>query len=611
MAKSGPNKAKAIVDAAAAGGWAVPAMCLYNLEGIIASVAAAEAKSSPVILQLFPWAVEYANGLLVHAAAEAAAKAKVPVAVHMDHCQSPEMVKRAADLRGFDGIMVDMSHYEKEENLAKTKELTEYCHARGIITEAEPGRINGGEDGVSDTADLEGILTTVEQADEFIATGIDWLAPAFGNVHGKYGPRGPQLEYDRLGKIRESTKGRVELVLHGAGAEYFDEKLLQECIGHGIAKCNINDIVNGPFMEHLAEKAKEGRLTALIEESTAVIQRHTEKCRIILFQRSVYPHGNFAMASQTSRASRTQVVDVEYRDARTGNRVYERRVQEVPWEEISNVRNRELALVRRRDSSPEPETRRYEERSPPRRREEESTSQQDQRSPPRRREEEYTSQRGQRSRIGNDDEVVPYRREDRYDRRAPRRDDGGARDQDDNNDKNSDGQSARSHQRRPRQREGGRARSEDRSQTGRNRRGGGEKEKKNEQQDDNGKLWYSMKNRREGNLLERNFDSSYDGLIAAAAGAALGAITARNLDKDQFEDASVEGKRTKILKMVGGAVAGAAVLNVGENWYRVYTEEKEERKEVKEKEGTRRERENGFKSNGEMLGEGFESLQYV
>ncbi|KAK1069346.1 hypothetical protein LTR74_004912 [Friedmanniomyces endolithicus] len=302
------------------------------------------------------------------------------------------------------------------------------------------------------------------------------------------------------------------------------------------------------------------------------------------------------MASQTSRASRTQVVDVEYRDARTGNRVYERRVQEVPWEEISNVRNRELALVRRRDSSPEPETRRYEERSPPRRREEESTSQQDQRSPPRRREEEYTSQRGQRSRIGNDDEVVPYRREDRYDRRAPRRDDGGARDQDDNNDNNSDGQSARSRQRRPRQREGGRARSEDRSQTGRNRRGGGEKEKKNEQQDDNGKLWYSMKNRREGNLLERNFDSSYDGLIAAAAGAALGAITARNLDKDQFEDASVEGKRTKILKM---------------NWYRVYTEEKEERKEVKEKEGTRRERENGFKSNGEMLGEGFESLQYV
>ncbi|TKA30586.1 hypothetical protein B0A54_15171 [Friedmanniomyces endolithicus] len=319
------------------------------------------------------------------------------------------------------------------------------------------------------------------------------------------------------------------------------------------------------------------------------------------------------MASQTSRTSRTQVVDVEYRDARTGNRVYERRVQEIPWEEISTVRNRELAMVRRRDSSSEPETRRYEERSPPQRREEEYTWQRSQRDPPRQREEEYTSQRGQRSRGGNDDDVVPYRRDDRYDRRGPRRDDRAARDQDDNNNNNnnSEGESSHSRQRRPRRREGGRARSEDRSQTGRNRRGGGDKEKKNEPQDDNAKLWYSMKNRREGNLLERNFDSSYDGLIAAATGAALGAITARNLDKDQFEDASVESKRTKILKMVGGAVAGAAVLNVGENWYRVYTEEKEERKEEKEKEGTRRERENGFKSNGEMLGEGFESLQYV
>lgn len=217
----------------------------------------------------------------MHAAAEAAKKAKVPVAVHMDHCQSPEMVKRAADLGGFDGIMVDMSHYEKEENLQKTRELTEYCHARGIITEAEPGRINGGEDGVADTAELEGILTTPEQADEFIATGIDWLAPAFGNVHGKYPRGGPQLQYDRLKSIRESTKDRVELVLHGAGAEYFgsdDGKLFQENLARGIAKCNINDIINAPYMELLAKRAKEGRLTAMIEEATQVMQKETEKC---------------------------------------------------------------------------------------------------------------------------------------------------------------------------------------------------------------------------------------------------------------------------------------------------------------------------------------------
>ncbi|KAK5110178.1 hypothetical protein LTR62_006174 [Meristemomyces frigidus] len=281
MSKPTTNRAKAIVDAAAAGGWAVPAMCLYNIEGILASVRAAEAKDSPVILQLFPWAVEYADGLLVHAAAEAARNAKVPVAVHMDHCQSPEMVKRAADIGGFDGIMVDMSHYEKEENLSLTKELTEYCHARGIITEAEPGRINGGEDGVKDTAELEGILTTPAQADEFIATGIDWLAPAFGNVHGKYQPGGPQLQYDRLQSIRDSTKGRVELVLHGAGAEWFgtdNGELLRKNIAHGIAKCNINDIINDPYKEFWAMNAATMGLTGLIEGGTGIMQRETERC---------------------------------------------------------------------------------------------------------------------------------------------------------------------------------------------------------------------------------------------------------------------------------------------------------------------------------------------
>lgn len=177
--------------------------------------------------------------------------------------------------------MVDMSHYEKEENLQLTKELTEYCHARGIITEAEPGRINGGEDGVADTAELEGILTTPAQADEFIATGIDWLAPAFGNVHGKYGPKGPQLQYDRLQSIRDATKGRVELVLHGAGAEWFGSdngKLIQENISHGISKANINDIINGPYQKYLADNASSKGLTGLIEGATAVMQKETEKC---------------------------------------------------------------------------------------------------------------------------------------------------------------------------------------------------------------------------------------------------------------------------------------------------------------------------------------------
>ena len=273
------NRALKIVSAAAQGGYAVPALCCYNVEAIIASVRAAEAKRSPMIIQLFPWAVTYADGLLVHAAAEAADNASVPVAVHMDHAQSPEMVKRAADLGGFDGIMVDMSHYEKEENFAKTRELVAYCNARGIITEAEPGRIEGGEDGVGDTADfaLQGLLTSPEQAEEFVGLGINWLAPAFGNVHGKYGPKGPQLDYDRLKSIRKQVGDRVALVLHGASGEYFHEELFQKVLDCGIAKCNLNDAMNDHFLNVLKEKAGKAPLTTLIEEGTLAMQKAIEQ----------------------------------------------------------------------------------------------------------------------------------------------------------------------------------------------------------------------------------------------------------------------------------------------------------------------------------------------
>jgi fructose-bisphosphate aldolase class II len=191
------NKTWQILKAAEDGGYGVQAPIAYNLEHILAFIKAAEVKRSPLIIQVFPWAITFSDGLLIHAAAHAAKKATVPVAIHLDHAQDEALIRRAADELPFDSIMVDMSHYEMDENLAKTRELVKYCHDRGIATEAEPGRIEGGEDGIADTADLEGALTTEEQVEDFIATGIDFLAPAFGNVHGEYGKRGPVLEYDR------------------------------------------------------------------------------------------------------------------------------------------------------------------------------------------------------------------------------------------------------------------------------------------------------------------------------------------------------------------------------------------------------------------------------
>lgn len=281
------NRALRILDHAATNHYGVPAMCCYNVEGILATVRAAEAKRSPAMILLFPWAVHYADGILVHAAAEAAKKASVPVTVHMDHAQTPEIIRYAADLGGFDSIMVDMSHYEKEENLALTRELVEYCHARGIATEAEPGRIEGGEDGVADTADLEGLLTTPEESHEFVDTGIDWLAPAFGNVHGEYGPRGIQLEYERLQSINEAVGSKVRLVLHGA--DPFTKEIFKKCIECGVSKININKVLNNPYLKVQAEKAGKVPLTTLLEEATNAMQKAVEGCMDMLNSTGRYP----------------------------------------------------------------------------------------------------------------------------------------------------------------------------------------------------------------------------------------------------------------------------------------------------------------------------------
>lgn len=271
------NRAKAIVDAAYKGKYAIAAVCCYNLEAVLATVRAAEAKRSPALIQLFPWAIDFADGCLLHAAAEAAAKASVPIAVHMDHAQSPEVIRKSADLGGFDGIMVDMSHYEREENLRLSRELVKYCNDRGIITECEPGRINGSEDGIADTVDLEEVLTTPEQAEEFVSLGIDWLAPAFGNVHGAYGPKGPQLDFPRLERIHAAVGDRVRLVLHGAHEKYFQKDLIAKCISYGMAKMNINGPVAAAWNKVGAELIGKAPITTVTEKQVEAMQAVIEE----------------------------------------------------------------------------------------------------------------------------------------------------------------------------------------------------------------------------------------------------------------------------------------------------------------------------------------------
>ena len=178
--------------------------------------------------------------------------------------------------------MADMSHFEWDENLKLTADLVQVCHAAGIAVEAEPGRIEGGEDGVADTADLESVLTTPEQMEQLVRrTGIDFLAPSFGNVHGRYGPKGPRsfLRLDRLtelGKAVREMKGgeAVRFVLHGSGE--FDEDLYRECVAKGLRRVNVNVQLVEPWRQMMERRVKFTPMTALIEDSINLFQKEIE-----------------------------------------------------------------------------------------------------------------------------------------------------------------------------------------------------------------------------------------------------------------------------------------------------------------------------------------------
>ncbi|KAJ5119217.1 fructose-bisphosphate aldolase [Penicillium atrosanguineum] len=267
------NQTHQILTAAKKGTYGVLAAIVYNVEHITAFVQAAEQRRSPLIIQLFPSSLKQTPSL-VFAAAAAAKSASVPISIHLDHAQDYDQIKYVADNLPFDSIMVDMSHYEKKENLEKTRVLREYCHTRRISVEAETGRIEGGEDGIMDTGDLGGILTNSEDVEEFIEAGIDFLAPSVGNLHGDYGSRGPQLDMERLERIFSTMNGRVRLVLHGTND--FSPELTQECIRAGVTKINVNKLVLDPWLDNLRANATRP-FTELMSQGILLLAEEMER----------------------------------------------------------------------------------------------------------------------------------------------------------------------------------------------------------------------------------------------------------------------------------------------------------------------------------------------
>lgn len=161
----------------------------------MAVIKAAERKRSPAIIQLFPWTLHFQGPHFVRYVITYAHSSSVPIAVHLDHCIDDEDVEMALGLP-FDSIMIDASTLQESENIAYCKSIVQRAEKIGMTIEAEMGRIEGGEDGLPHV-DMETILTKPAEARKFIeCTGVHFLAPSFGNVHGPYGQGGAEKSWD-------------------------------------------------------------------------------------------------------------------------------------------------------------------------------------------------------------------------------------------------------------------------------------------------------------------------------------------------------------------------------------------------------------------------------
>ena len=211
---------KEMFQKAYAGGYAVGAFNVNNMEIIQGITEAAGELKAPVILQVSKGARSYANHTYLVKLVEAAAKENdIPIALHLDHGDSFELCKSCID-GGFTSVMIDASSKPFAENIELTKRVVEYAHDHGAVVEAELGTLAGVEDDVVVEHGAE-MFTRPEEVEEFVSkTGCDSLAIAIGTSHGAYkfkpGTK-PQLRFDVLEECAKRLPG-FPIVLHGASS---------------------------------------------------------------------------------------------------------------------------------------------------------------------------------------------------------------------------------------------------------------------------------------------------------------------------------------------------------------------------------------------------------
>ncbi len=227
--------AKDMLVKAKEGHYAVGQFNINNLEWTKSVLLTAEELKSPVILGVSEGAGKYMTGFTTVAAMVKAMDESlgitVPVALHLDHGTYEGCYKCIK--AGFTSIMFDGSHYNIEENVAKTSELVNVAHQLGLSIEAEVGSIGGEEDGVVGM----GECADPDECKRIADLGVDMLAAGIGNIHGKYPEGWPGLRFDVLDAIQQKT-GVMPLVLHGGTGIPAD--MIKKAITLGVSKINVN-----------------------------------------------------------------------------------------------------------------------------------------------------------------------------------------------------------------------------------------------------------------------------------------------------------------------------------------------------------------------------------
>ena len=218
------------------GKYSIGSFNINNMEIIQGVVEACKKQNSAVILQVSKSALKYAHPLYLTKMVEAAVEETgLDIALHLDHGPDFETCKACIEA-GFTSVMFDGSHFDYEENVAKTKEIVDYAHERGVVVEAELGKLAGVEDEVNVAAG-NATYTDPDQAVDFVKrTGVDSLAVAIGTSHGAYKFKGEaKLDFDRLQLITEKLEAagfrNYPIVLHGASS--VDQNAVATCNEYG------------------------------------------------------------------------------------------------------------------------------------------------------------------------------------------------------------------------------------------------------------------------------------------------------------------------------------------------------------------------------------------